>query len=175
MGDPWWDLRLRAAERNHSRDSEIRAVRRALEILRIDSCDGPRAIRGWIRLAKSAMTQGRNVSLVEVFDEMDACRVTEAQAVALLQIAVRTCGFQTDEIRLAIGGRAAFRSCVRFREPPVRSASGSSGSTVASRRFARGILRSKPLFGSGGFQHNEANRVGRLVGEAGVEDARSGQ
>ena len=175
MGDPWWDLRLQdLQERNQSRDSEIRAVRRALEIL-----DGrgvnPRAIRGWIRLAKSAMTQGRNVSLVEVFDEMDACRVTEAQAVALLQIAERTCGFQTDEIRLAIGGRAAFRSCVRFREPPVRSASGSSGSTVASRRFARGILRSKPLFGSGGFQHNEANRVGRLVGEAGVEDARSGQ
>ena len=170
MGDPWWDLRLRAAERNHSRDSEIRAVRRALEILRIDSCDGPRAIRGWIRLAKSAMTQGRNVSLVEVFDEMDACRVTEAQAVALLQIAERTCGFQTDEIRLTIAHRS-----VRPREPPVQSASGSSGSTVASRRFARGILRSKPLFGSGGFQHNEANRVGRLVGEAGVEDARSGQ
>ena len=139
MGDPWWDLRLQDfQERNQSRDSETRAVRRALEIL-----DGrgvnPRALPAWTRLAKGAKTQARAVSLVTLADDMLASGVTEAQAVALLQIAERTCGFQTDEIRLAIAHRS-----VRPREPPVRSASGSSGSTVASRRFARGILRSMP-------------------------------
>ena len=49
MGDPWWDLRLQdLQERNQSRDSEIRAVRGALEIL-----DG-RGVENWIRLTKGA-------------------------------------------------------------------------------------------------------------------------
>ena len=48
-GDPWWDLRLQdLQERNQSRDSEIRAVRGALEIL-----DG-RGVENWIRLTKGA-------------------------------------------------------------------------------------------------------------------------
>ena len=48
-GDPWWDLRLQdLQERNQNWDSEIRAVRRALEIL-----DG-RGVENWIRLTEGA-------------------------------------------------------------------------------------------------------------------------